>query len=79
MCDVDYRWEDLMELRGLGVEEVLAWFVAHGEDADELELSEVDADGDCQLDVGGYWRDSHPVVEFEGGVVARWYRSEDWD
>ncbi len=73
-----YHWEDLMELSKKEVEEVLAWFVAHGEDEDVLDL-DLDEDGDGQLDVGGYWSDSHPVIEFEDGRVVRWYRSDDWD
>ena len=68
-----YEWEDLYERKGMGVEEVCEWFVAHGEDADELEV----VDGD--LYVGGYWADEVPVVEFEQGKVVRWYRSSAWD
>lgn len=70
-----YKWEDLMELRGLTVQKVVAWFVAHGVAIEELEYDEI---GEC-IDVGGYWSDSHPVIEFEDGVVVRWFRSEDWD
>ena len=78
MMMTGYAWEDLMELRKASVEFVMAWFVAHGETEEDLEL-DLDEDGDGALHVGGYWSDSHPVVEFEDGVVARWYRSEDWD
>jgi hypothetical protein len=70
-----YQWEDLMELRGLTVQEVVTWFVAHGVAIEDLEYDEIDE----SIDVGGYWSDSHPVIEFEDGIVARWFRSEDWD
>lgn len=73
-----WKWEDLMEIRKMKVEDVLAWFVAHGEDKDDLDL-DLDEDGDGRLDIGGYWSDSHPVVEFEDGRVVCWYRSDDWD
>jgi hypothetical protein len=70
-----YAWEDLKELKGLELVEVVAWFVAHGEEEDDLEWLEEDD----ELHVGGYWSDAHPVVEFEDGKVARWWRSEYWD
>lgn len=70
-----YAWEDLKELKGLELAEVMAWFVAHGEKEENLEW----LCGDDELHVGGYWADSHPVIEFENGVVVRWWRSEDWD
>ena len=73
-----FKFEDLMEVRKMELEKVLEWLEAHGVDEAEFEL-EIDEDGWGQIDIGGYWSDAHPVIEFEGGVVARWYRSEDWD
>ena len=78
MMMTGYVWDDLMELRKATVEFVMAWFVAHGEAEEDLELR-LDEDGDGALHVGGYWSDAHPVVEFEDGIVARWYRSGYWD
>ena len=53
----------------------MAWFVAHGEEEDDLEWDEDDE----MLHVGGYWSDCHPVIEFDDGKVARWWRSEAWE
>ena len=55
--DFTYRWEDLMELSKKEVEEVLAWFIAHGEKEEVLDL-DLDEDGDGEME---WYR-----VEFNG-------------
>lgn len=73
-----FKFEDLMEVRKMEFVKVMEWLKAHGCEESDLDV-EIDEDGWGQIDVGGYWSDAHPVIEFEDGVVARWYRSEDWD
>ena len=88
-----YRWEDLMELRQQTLDAVVEWLVAHGEREEDIEwdtahtpiatLLAMPADEDYRLfpdlHVGGFWSDEHLVIEFEDGIVRRWYRSGCWD
>lgn len=73
-----FKFEDLIEVRKMEFVKVIEWLQAHGCEESDLDV-EIDEDGWGQIDVGGYWSDTHPVIEFEDGIVARWYRSEDWD
>ena len=73
-----FKFEDLMEVRKMEFAKVMEWLQAHGFKEADLDV-EIDEEGWGQIDVGGYWSDEHPVIEFEDGVVARWYRSDDWD
>lgn len=73
-----FKFEDLMEIRKMEFLKVMEWLQAHGCEEVDLDV-EIDEDGDGELHVGGYWSDTHPVIEFEDGAVVRWYRSEDWD
>lgn len=88
-----YRWEDLMEIRQQTLEVVVEWLVAHGEREEDIEwdgdhtpiatLLALPEDDDYRLcpdlHVGGYWSDEHLIIEFEDGIVRRWYRSWCWD
>jgi len=81
----EFEWEELMELSHVESRKALEWLEAHGVDleecdcGDEVYLKDVDLDGDFCLYVGGYWADFSPVIEFEDGHVARWWRSGAWD
>lgn len=81
----DSEWSLLMELSQMDSRSALEWLTAHGVDldqcdcGDELGLEDVDLDGDFELFLGGFWSSEVPVIEFEDGHVARWYRSASWD
>ena len=81
----DYEWKTLQELSHMETRQALDWLVAHGMDIDDcdcgdcVDLDDVDLDGDFTLYVTGYWSDFSPVIEFEDGHVARWYRDGAWD
>ena len=85
-----WEWEDLMELRKQSVAFVVDWFVAHGEELEDIEwdscgspvadlLADEKKQQSCALFIGGYWADGVPTVEFEDGKVSRWYRGIYWD
>lgn len=70
-----YKWDDLHELKGMELEQVVEWFKSHGGPLDDDEYEVLDD----ELYVGGYYGDEVPVVEFKDDKVMRWYRSECWD
>ena len=81
MFDFECEWEELMELSHVESRKALEWLVVHGIDLEDCDcgdgigLEDVDLDGDFRLYVDGYWADFSPVIVFEDGRVARWYRS----
>lgn len=70
-----YKVSDLKELKGMGLEQVVEWFKAHGGPLDDDEYEVLDDD----LYVGGYWLDEVPVVEFVDGLAVDCYISDCWD
>jgi hypothetical protein len=72
------KFEELIEIRKMHRTAVVEWLLNKGEKLEDIEI-DIDEEGDGQIDVGGYYSDSHPVIEFENGYVTKWYRSEDWD
>ena len=71
-----FAWDYMMQLKGMTCEEGMAW-LAQTFEGEDLEVQD-DGDGDFTVYVGGYYSDECPVVEFEDGYVARWYRAEAW-
>lgn len=81
------EWEELYEVKGMSLKEVIAWLDKKGVDVKEADcgdcapyephLEEENFDG-C-LFVDGYWADFSPVIDFEDGRVVRWYRDGAWD
>ena len=52
----------------------------HSEDVELEDITEEErATFGGALFLGGYWSDEEPVISFEDGHVARWYRSGSWD
>ena len=81
------KWEDLHEIKGMSLDEVLDWLKKKGIDidlidcGDEYFIEDVIANEltDFDLFLDGYWSDRTPVIAFEDYKVARWYRLEAWD
>lgn len=68
-----YRWEKLEEIKGMSFKQFNEWLKVNG-------LEEAEAyDENSIVYIDGYYADLTPIVKFENGKVACWYRGGYWD
>ena len=73
LFDKKVAWEELHEIKGFTYQQVIAWLEAHGIDISCWDYD--DYDDEAYLYISDDYVDETPMIEFEDGVVVRWYRS----
>ena len=66
-------WNDLYNvLHGATLEDAREWMKYAGNEDEYEEIED-------RIFVYGFYHDETPVIQFENGIVARWWRNGCWD